>query len=398
MNKKYKLAVLVSHPIQYQVPLFRLLATHPNIDLTVYFCADWCTKDDFIDPGFSVVLKWDIPLLEGYTYKFLPNLCKKTSLSFWGLINPSIIKEILYNRYDAIWIHGYASLSDWLAFLGAWVSRTPILLRGESHLINYRPGLKMIFKSVVLLPLFKAISAFLPIGTLNTAYYKHYGVSGKKMFLTPYCVDNTLFSKWYQALHGKREQIKKKLGIQANLSVVLYASKMMPRKRAIDILKAYETIHDKVSAAVVFVGDGKERPALEVYAKQHNLKNVYFAGFKNQTELPEYFAVADVFVLPSTDEPWGLIINEVMNFGLPIITTDQVGAGPDLVKHGENGFIYPVGDVEKLSNCLLKLLNDSGLRNTMGNRSLTMINKWSYTEDVEGILSALKYVENKTHD
>ena len=134
---------------------------------------------------------------------------------------------------------------------------------------------------------------------------------------------------------------------------------MIPRKRPFDLLRAYEKIQERMNAALVFVGDGIERSFLESYTKNNNLKNVYFTGFKNQTELPYYFAIADVFVLPSGDEPWGLIINEAMNSGLPIITTEAVGAVPDLVKDGINGFIYPVGDIEKLVNCLSGVMEQS---------------------------------------
>ena len=141
-----------------------------------------------------------------------------------------------------------------------------------------------------------------------------------------------------------------------DLPVILFASKMIPRKRPMDLLRAYVKIQERINAALIFVGDGIERSLLEAYTKDNNLKNVYFTGFKNQTELPYYFAIADVFVLPSDDEPWGLIINEAMNFGLPIVTTEVVGSAPDLVKDGINGFIYPAGDIEKLVNCLSKVL------------------------------------------
>ncbi len=388
-----KIAILASHPIQYQAPLFRKLSQHPDIELTVYFCWDFGVGKERFDPGFGRKIKWDIPLLEGYRHKFIPNWSPWPSSAFFGQINPGVIIELFQNHYDAIWIHGYTSITNLLAFSGAMVSKTPIMLRGESHLLNYRPAWKRILKRTILFLLFKRISSFLAIGTLNTEYYKHYGVPVGKIFHTPYAVDNEFFSGKYRTLYKERDRIKKEFGIACDLPVILYASKMIPRKRAMDLLKAYEMIQKKFDAALVFVGDGIEKPVLEAYAENLNLENVHFVGFKNQTELPALFVIADIFVLPSTDEPWGLVINEAMNFGLPVITTDKVGAAPDLVKHGGNGFIYPAGDIEKLASYLIRLLQDSHLREKMGKRSLEIIDRWSFKEDMEGILAALEYLK-----
>jgi glycosyltransferase involved in cell wall biosynthesis len=391
---KYKLAILTQHPIQYQAPLFRKLAQSPEIELKVYFYSDYGITEK-VDPGFGIAYKWDIPLVNGYTYKFLKNYLPIMSEErLWLSSNPGIIKEIIKEHFDAILIHGYVSITCWLAFFSAWITGTSIIFRGESHLLNYRLGWKKAIKRIVLKQLFKRIACFLPIGTLNAEYYKHYGVPEKKMFLVPYSVDNDFFQKKYNELLDYRSELKRRLGFSTEASVILFASKMIPRKRAMDLLMAYEKIQDKVNASLVFVGDGIERLMLEEYTNSRKIRNVHFLGFKNQTELPEYFSIADVFVLPSTDEPWGLIINEAMNFGLPIITTDQVGAGYDLVKDRGNGFIYPVGDVGTLSDYLLKLLQNSELREKMGKHSLEIISKWSFKEDVEGILAALEYIRN----
>jgi glycosyltransferase involved in cell wall biosynthesis len=393
MNRhKYKLAALTSHPIQSQVPLFRMLSEHPEVDLTVYFCDSFGADQKTYDPGFGMEIKWDIPLLEGYKYKILKNYSLRPSSGFWGLNNPGIINELLTNRYDAIWMHGYANLSSWFCFLGAWLTNAPIMMRGESHLMNYRPGWKRMLKKVFLPVLFDRIACFLTIGTLNAEYYKHYGVSERKMFLTPYTVNNEFFSEEYKKLKNKRSELKEMNGIAPECPVILYAAKMMPRKKAMDLLKAYELMRNKTRAALVFVGDGGEKGNLELYAREHKLEDIYFVGFKNHTELPEFFSIADVFVLPSTDEPWGMVINDAMNFGLPVVTTDQVGAAPDLVKHGENGFIYPVGDIDKLAGYLSRLIHDDDLREKMGKRSLEIISKWGLDEDCDGIVSALKYV------
>lgn len=392
-SRKYRLAALTSHPIQSQVPLFRMLSEHSEIDLTVYFCDSFGAHQKTYDPGFGMEIKWDIPLLDGYKYKILKNYSPRPNAGLWGLINPGIVNELFKNRYDAIWMHGYANLSNWFCFVGAWLTNTPIMMRGESHLMNYRPGWKKVVKKALLTGLFNKIACFLTIGTLNAEYYKHYGVSERKMFLTPYTVNNEFFSGKCNELKDQRSELKAINGITPECPVILYAAKMIPRKRAMDLLKAYELMRNKTKAALVFVGDGGEKGNLELYAKEHRLENVYFVGFKNHTELPDYFSIGDIFALPSTDEPWGMVINDAMNFGLPIITTDMVGAAPDLVKHGENGFIYPVGDIDKLAGCLSRLIDDDELRGRMGKRSLDIISKWSFREDVEGILAALKYIK-----
>ena len=176
-------------------PLFRKLAQNPEIDLMVYFCWDSGVGKATYDSGFGKEIKWDVPVLDGYNYKLLPNFSLKPSSKFFGHLNPSIIKELFNNNYNALWVHGYNSLTNWLAFFAAWINRTPIFLRGESHLLNYRPRWKRTIKSVLFKLLFKNISRFLVVGSANREYYKYYKISDKKIFSVPYAVDNDFFDK-----------------------------------------------------------------------------------------------------------------------------------------------------------------------------------------------------------
>lgn len=393
--KKYRLAILSSHPIQYQAPLFRKLAAHPKLDLTVYFCWDFGVEKEQLDPGFGVKLKWDIPLLEGYRYKFLANLSPKPASNFWGQVNPVIIKELSKNRYDAILIHGYTTLSAWFAFLGAWLTSIPIIFRGETDLSTPRSFLKRITKKAILVPLFRKISAFLYSYKGNAEYYKHYKVSENKLFFCPCAVDNSFWQSQALELRDKKNELKKKFGIPEGYSVILYVAKLIPRKRPMDLLQAYEVLCNlQIKASLIFVGDGPEAANLKTYTLKKNLKNVAFTEFKNQSELPALYSIADVFVLPSNHDPSPKSLNEAMNFSLPIITTNKVGTAPDLVKTGENGYIYPVGDIKALADCLLKVLEDPKTTEEMGKRSLAIVSGWSLEEDVNGILRALEYVTN----
>ncbi len=154
-KKTYKVAILASHPIQYQTPFFKELAKQENIDLKVFFCSDFGLRT-YKDKDFGKELKWDIPLLEGYKYEFLPNISPVPSIfNFFGLINPGIIDNIKDGNFDAVWVHGWTHCTNWLAMLAAFRNNIPVLLRGESNLLNKTPLYKRILKSVLLPWFFK---------------------------------------------------------------------------------------------------------------------------------------------------------------------------------------------------------------------------------------------------
>jgi len=388
-KKKYCLAVLVSHPIQYQAPLWRKLAQHPQIDLTVYFCSDYGVTEK-VDPGFGVMFKWDIPLLEGYRYKFLKNCSPKPSLNgFWGLVNLGIVKQLYKNRYDALFVHSYAYATHLLAILAARLKGIKVLVRSESNLLVKRSLRRRLLKRLFLPLFFQLINSFMVIGRLNRQYYGYYYASRKKMYLAPYAVDNEWFFAQRDLHLPHRLDLKEELDISPNAKVILYAAKFLKRKRLMDLIQAFEGL-GLPGVVLVIVGDGEERPVCERYVKTRKLRGVHFVGFKNQSELPQFYAVADVFCLPSEDEPWGLVLNEAMCFGLPIIATDQVGAAYDLINQGINGFIYQVGNIEALKGYLEVTLKDEELRQKMGKASLELIERWGYKENVEGLLEAMK--------
>jgi glycosyltransferase involved in cell wall biosynthesis len=386
------LLALSSHPVQYQAPLFRKLAGHPEVDLMVYYCSDFGVTEN-VDSGFGVSIKWDRPLLEGYAYRFLKNYAPSSSPSrFWGLINPGINRALLKERYDAIFIHGYALATNWLAFIGALISKTPVLFRGETLLRPEQAGFKKIIKDTVLKASFRKMKAFLPIGTRSKEFYLSYGISESRMFLTPYSVDNDFFVDRGMPLLARKSEVRRELAIPQEMPVILYAGKLMERKRPMDLVRAFEGLGE--SAALVLVGDGELRSPMQDYVRRKNIANVFFAGFRNQSELPEYYAIADMFVLPSAYEPWGLVINEAMSYGLPVITTDGVAASADLIRAGENGFVYAAGDVDALQTLLKDLVSDPGKREKMGQQSRQIISTWNYDACVNGIVDALKYAAN----
>jgi glycosyltransferase involved in cell wall biosynthesis len=225
-------------------------------------------------------------------------------------------------------------------------------------------------------------------GALNAAYYRHYGANDKHFFLLPWAVDNERFEKGSQFDSGERERMRGSLGIKPAQTVFVFSAKLVERKDPMTLLRAYEQIPDRGRAVLLFLGDGVLREPLEAYAREHHLTGARFAGFVNQSELPKYYGLSDIFVLPSTYEPRGAVVNEAMACGLPVIVTDRCGSIGDIVVPDDNAFIYPAGDAHALAALMTRLIDDPELRLKMAERSLQIIDAWTFERGVEGVKAA----------
>ncbi len=391
--KRYKIAFLVSHPIQYLAPLFRELAKEPALDLGAYYCSEEGARL-MRDRGFGKEIKWDIPLLDGYRYKFLKNYSPSPSIfsGFFGLMNFGILNEFKKERYDHLIVCGWNYFTYVFAILAAKILRKKVLLRGEnplSHELLAQPWKRFIKKILLGYGLFKLIDVFLYIGEENKKFYEYYGVPKGRLVFSPYCVENERLIKSYRDLIGRKEALKEELGIPREKVVVLFSGKLIDKKRPLDLLMAYETLTCG-NKALLYVGDGALASTLLGYVKMKGLKDVYFLGFRNQSEMPKYYSISDILALPSTvGESWGLVVNEAMCFRLPVVVSDLVGCSADLVKKGENGFIFKTGDVPELASRLKALIENPDMRHAMGERSFEIIEKWNYRVDVENLTKAL---------
>jgi glycosyltransferase involved in cell wall biosynthesis len=397
------LAYLVSHPIQYQAPMLRRIAQEPDIDLTVLFGSDFSVRG-YKDQGFGVEVAWDVPLLEGYRSEFLRPLRDTGAVSALSPISRGIFRRLQTPggspAFDALWVHGYASVNALTGILAARSLGIPVLLRAESWLADrQRAPWKLAAKRLFFSALRPAIAATLPIGTRNHDYWRHYFGPRMPQFLMPYAVDNTFFAELTSAAAAQRDQLRAELQLAPHRPVLLFASKLQPRKHADHLLEAYRRLCTATPPGqqpyLLFVGDGEERARLESLAQQHALTGVRFLGFRNQSELPRFFSLADVFVLPSRHEPWGLIVNEAMSAGCTVIVSDEVGAHPDLITNGVEGFVYPFGDLDALTQALAHVLRSPETAHTMGAAAQRRIATWSFDADVQGLRQALAAVTHK---
>jgi glycosyltransferase involved in cell wall biosynthesis len=402
LGKKVRLAYLVSHPIQYQAPLLRRIAQEPDIDLTVFFGSDFSLRS-YQDEGFGVDVKWDVPLLDGYRSEFLPVIRDNGTQTVTTPLNYGIFSALrggAEGGFDLLWVHGYAMVNALHGMLAAKTLGIPVLLRGDMWLRDRpRSGPKLFLKKLFFEVLKNLVDGILPVGTLNEEYWRHYLGDGIPFFSMPYAVDNEYFQRQSLEAVSKREELRRELDIDSGRPVILFASKLQQRKHCSDLLNAYRIlIREKINGPLpylVIVGDGEERAALEEQARLNGLNDARFCGFRNQSELPGFFDIASVFVLPARHEPWGLVVNEVMNAATAVVISDDVGCHPDLVTDGVEGFVFPVGDVPALAEALLRVLATPEAASTMGRNALERISTWSFEEDVVALRKALAQLTHK---
>jgi glycosyltransferase involved in cell wall biosynthesis len=395
-NKKYKLGILVTHPIQYYVPWYQALSNHPDIDLTVYYCYQQ-TAEGQANAGFGVTFNWDIPLLERYNHQFLKNVSKNPNVfDFWGCDTPEIFEIIKNDHFDAFIVHGWYAKSYGQAILACWQNNTPVLIRGDSQLLTPRSKLKQWLKYGFYRWFIPKFSAYLAVGKRAKDYYLYYGADESKIFFAPHAVNNQFFAENKQKWQPHRSELRQQWEIPENALVFLFVGKVISKKRPEDFINAIALSSQKHPEIYgVIVGDGEKRNFLENWAKNDHIP-IRFLGFMNQTEIPKSYAIADVLVLPSDGgETWGLVVNEAMASGLPAIVSDQVGCGDDLVRSGETGEIFACGDVNKLAAIMEKLAMNREEVIKMGKNSVKLIDKYAINCAVDGTIAAIKNIVKK---
>jgi glycosyltransferase involved in cell wall biosynthesis len=387
--KRHRLAIVASHVIQYQDPFFRLLAADPEIDVTVLYCSR-AGADVYRDADMQTSLRWDIELLQGYRHVFLRNFGRGDG--YTRVMNPGVVAAIARGHFDALLLFlGWGTITSLLAILACRITGTPFLLYGDSSFPPAENTWRSKVRAAFLRGVFSLASGFMASGALNAAYYRHYGAPERRLFLLPWAIDNERFAAAAAFGPGEREAFRARFEATSDQVVIVFSAKLVARKDPMTLLRAVAQLEGCERVVVLFLGHGELRETLQAYAAEAGVQ-VRFAGFVNQAELPRYYAAGDVFVLPSTYEPRGAVINEAMACGLPVVVTDRCGSLGDIVLDGDNGFVYPAGDATALAAHLQRLLDDPALRLRMGERSREIIQSWDYKRGVEGVKQALRSV------
>lgn len=395
-----RIAVVVSHPIQYYSPWFSCLAGYPGLVLKVFYLWDFGVEARH-DPNFGMSIKWDIPLLDGYESEFVRNVSRDPGTQhFRGLDNPSLIGRLNDWRPDVILLFGYAYLSHVRLILSPALRRIPIILRGDSHNLGRRRGLRTALGRLLRKALFRRVGAFLAVGEANEAYFADVAMKRDQVFLAPHFVDNARFRADPLRVRSAARDWRRKLEIPDDALVVGFVGKLEDKKRPVDLLDAFSRLANQDEdgtarqASLLFVGAGRLEPVLRERARQAGLENVFFVSFQNQTQMPIVYAAMDFLVLPSGfGETWGLCVNEAMNLGVPAIVSDVVGCGPDLVVEGKTGWTFRSGDVTDLCRTLREAMDKTEPeRLAMAEQVRQHVARYSIESATEGLLRACRSV------
>ncbi len=383
-----RLGAISTHPIQYQVPWFAALAADPRLDLHVGY--GYLPDARAQGVGFGTAFEWDLPLLDGYRSTELARRNARPGLStFFGIRLRKVADWLRAQRFDALVVSGWNSFALVQTALAARRLRLPLLVRGDSNDLRRR-GLPARLFHRMFLPLF---DAFLVVGSSNRRFYRRSGVPEAKLFDCPHFVDNERLASQHAEALPRRNELRARWGVPADAVCALFAGKLVEVKNLPELFAALRLVVDRMPRLHLLVaGEGPLGGELRATATGERLP-VTFAGFLNQSEIPAAYAAADVLVLPSRSETWGLVVNEAMACGLPAIVSDGVGCAEDLVEPGVTGFVYRAGSAEELAARLVAVAGDDEARRAMGERARQrVVAGYSVERAVEGTLAALRFV------
>ncbi len=378
-----RLAIVTTHPIQYNAPWFRLLAESGITYPKVFYTWGQLEAEEKFDPGFGKKIQWDLPLLEGYEYCFVKNTSSNPgSHHRSGIINPTLIAEIEKWKPDAVLVFGWNFISHSKCMRWFHNKGVPVLFRGDSTMMRKHNSLMSGIRKFYLRRVYKNVDYALYTGVANKKYFVDCGMKEKQLVPALHATDNDRFFANATANCEKALQWRRELGVQDDEITVLFAGKFESIKRPWLIVQLANVMKQK-PVKFILVGNGPLEPQLKQQAV--NNPQIIFIDFQNQQTMPVVYRMADYFILCSESETWGLSVNEAMACGCAIIVSDTCGCWPDLVKENVNGHVFKNDDIESIAEKIITSADQKKELKTMSEASKSIISKYSFEKIVDSV-------------
>ena len=357
---KPRLAVVASHVIQHFAPVYQEIEKSGSVDLRVFFIAENGARD-YQDKGFGHSIKWDIALTQGYEHEFLEPGKILDQFTFGSIDSKRIVPALKGYKPDFIWLHGYAARANWRVLVRNR-SMAKLIYTSDSNPADKRAMWRKAAKYWGVRYFFNQCHHFLSISPANRQYLESYGVTPDKIINSRFPVDmDRLIAARDQIDDTQILQLREQLGIPPMMKTLLFAGKLVEHKCPLDVLKVLlEPGMEQLRA--IMIGSGEQNMMLQEFAQQYAIRDrVHFTGFLNQSELAQYFKLADLFVFPSAREPYGAVATETLPFGLPIVSADGIGAIGDSIVPGRNALLFAAGDIPAMAHCIRTIIESPEL-------------------------------------
>jgi glycosyltransferase involved in cell wall biosynthesis len=372
-----KLAIVTNAFTYNRLNLFERLARDRNHHITIYKYADWWDAES----NYLEIKKWKAI---GFNIPFLID-------NVYFHFDPRVFWEIAHTKSDVLIAYGYGSLTTWGVALLAKLFNITFVIWSDSRL-EYelkRSPITLWAKSL----LHRFSEHFIASSTSSQMFLEHMGIPKDNITVAPYAINNIDFFMKFKKWKCLSAEIRSELNIPNKSVVILYVGRMVKEKGINELITSFSNMPNKSKLSLVLVGDGNDRTEFEEMVKNLELTNVIFTGYVPHAKIAKYYAIGDIFVLPSYKDVWGLVVNEAMVCGLPIVTTHEVGAWRDLVQSKKNGFVIKSRDADALTAVLIDLCNDQNLRRSMGQYSHQLIQQWDIHHALKSVGFVLKKVK-----
>jgi glycosyltransferase involved in cell wall biosynthesis len=285
-----------------------------------------------------------------------------------------ILNQIKSFKPDIVNLTGYYDIASWIVLFYCKLKGIKTILSNESTEGDHsRNNIKELCKSLII----RQFDGFFNFGTLSKNYLLTLGAKAEKMLVNRNCVDNELLKKNYSESILSRPDRQSALNLSKNNFI--FVGRLIEFKNLFFLLECFSEAQKQSEKdwGLIILGDGEQKVSLQNFVKEQNIKNVSFQNGVSWQEVPEYLALSDVFVLPSYSEPWGLVVNEAMACGMPVLVSEKCGCAIDLVQNGKNGFTFSTYDKNQLTSLLLKFMNNELDSLKMGESSEQIIKDYS---------------------
>lgn len=375
-----RVVYIYEEPDPYRIPFFERVSRRDDIEQTVFYCGEaGKNRGGEIDLGDTESFSHILP---GFRIR-LPFL---TPLK----VNPSIDIRLSNGGFDRVILGGFYHPTMLYSILWCRIHGVPYIINCESHFLNRRGWFKSLLKKVFYPFIVKNASAYLATGKFSSEYLIYYGADFKNIFYFPNTPDIEFFSENSKLSGDEKKKFKEDLGVSGRY-VIIFVGRMVEEKGVDTLIEAFRMVREKFSdVSLVLIGEGPLKEKYQDYVSSRKIPDVHFTGFVQNRELPRYYGMADIFVLPSRMEPWGVSVNEAMASGLPVILSDKVGSRGSLLKGGENGFMFKSEDYKELAKKIEKLLHNPEMMREMGKNSRSIVKKYDYSYCEQNLEWALR--------